>query len=63
MLKMEVFFMKKNWLITAGLLSLLLLPCLTLAQENAVRQDREATIWQDLYYHRQEKKGPHHQFG
>lgn len=56
MLKMEVFFMKKNWLITAGLLSLLLLPCLTLAQENAVRQNREATIWQDLYYHRQEKK-------
>lgn len=54
-------FMKKNRLIAAGLLGLLWLPGLALGQEEDVQQTKPATVWQDLYYSRQEKKRPHHQ--
>lgn len=49
-------FMKKNRLIAAGLLGLLWLPGLALGQEEGVQQAKPATVWQDLYYSRQEKK-------
>lgn len=49
-------FMKKNRLITAGLLGILWLPGLALGQEEDVQQAKPATEWQDLYYSRQEKK-------
>lgn len=49
-------FMKKNRLIAAGLLGLLWLPGLALGQEKDVQQAKPATVWQDLYYSRQEKK-------
>ena len=49
-------FMKKNRLIAAGLLGLLWLPGLALGQEEDVQQAKPATVWQDLYYSRQEKK-------
>ena len=49
--------MKKNRLIAAGLLGLLWLPGLALGQEEGVQQAKPATVWQDLYYSRQEKKG------
>ncbi len=48
--------MKKNRLIAAGLLGLLWLPGLALGQEEGVQQAKPATVWQDLYYSRQEKK-------
>lgn len=47
---------EKNSLIAAGLLGLFLLPSLALAQEEDVQQSKPATVWQDLYYSRQEKK-------
>lgn len=40
--------MKKNWLIAAGILGMLWMPGMTWAQED--------TVWQDLYYTRQQKK-------
>lgn len=40
--------MKKNWLIAAGILGMLWIPGMAVAQEE--------TVWQDLYYTRQQKK-------
>lgn len=48
--------MKKNQLIATMLLGLYLLPGLTLAQGQTLPETTTATVWQDLYYSRQEKK-------
>ena len=48
--------MKKNQLIATMLLGLCLLPGLTLAQGQTLPETTTATVWQDLYYSRQEKK-------
>lgn len=48
--------MKKNQLIATMLLGLWLLPGLTLAQGQTLPETTTATVWQDLYYSRQEKK-------
>lgn len=48
--------MKKNRLIATMLLGLWLLPGLTLAQGQTLPETTTATVWQDLYYSRQEKK-------
>lgn len=48
--------MKKNQQIATMLLGLWLLPGLTLAQGQTLPETTTATVWQDLYYSRQEKK-------
>lgn len=48
--------MKKNQLIATMLLGLCLLSGLTLAQGQTLPETTTATVWQDLYYSRQEKK-------
>ena len=48
--------MKKNQLIATMLPGLCLLPGLTLAQGQTLPETTTATVWQDLYYSRQEKK-------
>ena len=48
--------MKKNQLIATMLLGLWLFPGLTLAQGQTLPETTTATVWQDLYYSRQEKK-------
>ena len=48
--------MKKKQLIATMLLGWWLLPGLTLAQGQTLPETTTATVWQDLYYSRQEKK-------
>ena len=55
MLNAEVSLWKKKSSFAAGLLGLLWLPGLALGQEEGVQQAKPATVWQDLYYSRQEK--------